>query len=145
VSAGHAVPFVVLNGVQAISNRIGDETSFKRHGIEVGHGIPGPDRGKKNVACKGKVIPEGQDENRPVKGLCLVLQVKGENKNNREVVVTEVTKRHEMREPGDNPFLHPESGMDSKNGKIYLDQSLVDIGMEIMDQIPQRLIDKDDK
>jgi hypothetical protein len=35
--------------------------------------------------------------------------------------------------------------VDSENGKIDFDQPGVDIRLEILDQIPERLIDDDDK
>jgi hypothetical protein len=145
MAAGHAISFIMLQGIQEISDTVGDETSLQGYRVEVGHGVSRSDGRKENVADKRNVVTKGQDKNGFIKLQPLILQIEDDHKNYRKEIITDISQRQEVRKPGNDPLLHPESRMDSKNRKIYLDQSLVDIGMEIMDQITQGLIDQDDE
>jgi hypothetical protein len=145
VTAGHAISFIMFQGIQDISDKIGDETSLQRYRIEVGRGVSRSDGRKENVPDKRNVVTKGQDKNGFIKLQPLMLQIEDGYKNNRDEIITDISKRQEVCQPGNNPSLHPESRVDSKNRKIYLDQSLVDIGMEIMDQITKGFIDQDDE
>jgi hypothetical protein len=145
VTAGHAISFIMFQGIQDISDKIGDETSLQGYRIEVGHGVSRSDGRKENVPNKRNVVTKGQDKNGLIKLQPLILQIEDGNKNHRDEIIADISQRQEVCQRRNNPLLHPESRMDSKNGKIDLDQSLVDIGMKMLDQIPQRLIDQDDK
>jgi hypothetical protein len=74
-----------------------------------------------------------------------MLQIKGHHKDHGEEIITDISKGHDIRKPGDNPTLRPEGWMDSEEEKIDLDQRGVDIGTEVLDQIPEKLIAQDDK
>jgi len=145
MTAGHAISFIMFQGIQDISDKVGDETCLQGYCVEVGHGISRADGRKENVADKRNVVTKGQDKNGFIKLQHPILQIEDDNQNNRKKIITDISQRHEVRKPGNDPLLHPESRMDSKNGKIYSDQSWVDIGMEKMDQITKGFIDKDDE
>jgi len=134
----------MFDGVQSIPDKIRDEAPLQRDGVERGHGIARPDSRKEDVANERGVITQGQNKEGWIQTGSF-LQIQDEHEGNGKKVVTEIGKGEEIGEPGDNPTLHPERRMNPKQRKIDLNQGPVNIGMEIMDQIPERLIDKDDK
>jgi hypothetical protein len=113
--------------------------------LEVNDSVSRSDGRKKDVTDERNVVTKGQDKHGFIKFQHPILQIEDYHKNNREEIITDVSQRHEVRKPGNDPLLYPNSGVDPKNEKIDPDQPWVDIWMEILDQITEGLIDKDDE
>jgi len=58
VTAGHAVPLVVLRSIQDIPDEIGEEAGFQWNGLEVGQRESGSDGRKEDISDKGEVVTE---------------------------------------------------------------------------------------
>ena len=52
MAAGHAIPLIMFEGIQRISDKVGDKTPFKRDGVEMGHCIARPDGREEDIADK---------------------------------------------------------------------------------------------
>jgi hypothetical protein len=111
----------------------------------VAEGVTRADGGEENVSHKRDIIAEGQDKYGSMKFLRFPFKIEGHNEGYRKEIITDVSQRHEICEPRDSPSLHPNRWMDPKNKKIDPNQPRVDIRMEIMDQITERLINEDDE
>ena len=146
VTAGHAIPFVALKPIQNVPDKIGEKGGpLKGNSIEMGQRISRADGGKENIPDKREIITEGQDEYGRVEFRSPVLQVQGRNEDDGEKIVADVAEGHDIREPGDDPLLHPEGRIDPEEELIDLDQDGIDIRTDILDQVPEGLIDQDDK
>jgi hypothetical protein len=73
MAAGHAIPLVVFQGIQRISDEVGDKASFEGDRVEMSHGIPGSDRREEDIADEGDVVSKGKDKNRPIQLNCAAL------------------------------------------------------------------------
>jgi hypothetical protein len=135
----------MFDGIQHISDQIGEETSLQGYGVKVGHRISRPDSREENIADKRNVIGKGQDKYRLIQTRSSILQIKSHDKDHRKVIVTDVSKGHDVRKPGNNPLLHPNGRMNSKQQIINPDQKWIDIWMEMLDQISEGFVDQNDK
>jgi hypothetical protein len=100
---------------------------------------------EENVTDKGNIVAEGQDKYGSMKFLHSPLKIEGRNEGHWKEIITDVSQRHEICKPRDNPSLHPNRWMDPKHKKIDPDQPWIDIRMEIMDQVAEGLINEDDE
>ncbi len=133
MATGHTIPFVMFDGIQYISDQIGNETPLQWYGIEVSHRVSRPYGREENIAYKRNVVAKGQCKYRFIQTRPSILQIKGQDEDDRREIVTDVGKGHDVREPGDNPLLHPDGWMNSKQEKINPDQRWVDIRTEVLD------------
>jgi hypothetical protein len=145
MAAGHAISFIMLQSVQCVSHKIGEKAPLQGDRIKMGQCIPWSNGGKENISDKGNIVTQGQDKEGFIRFDHPVFQIKGHNENDRKEIVTDIGKGHDICKPGDDPSLHPEGGMDSKKGMINLDQYRIDIRVEVLNQIPEGLIDDNDK
>ncbi len=74
-----------------------------------------------------------------------IFQIECEDKGDRKKIVGEITEGHDIGKPRDDPPFHPDRGMDSKQEVIDPNQRRIDVGVEILDQIPEGEVDQDDK
>jgi len=145
MAAGHTVPFIMLQKIEHIPDQIGQQAPFERNGLEGSQGETGSDGRKEDIPDEGEVVAKGEDKDRFIKFLYPVLQIEEDNKNHREKVITDVAKRHDICKPGDDPSFHPDSRMNAKDKKIDFNQDSVNIGAEVLDQIPEGFVDEDHK
>jgi len=139
---GHAVPFIMFYRGQPISDQIGEEAPLQRHGVERGHRISGANGGKEDIADKRNVVAKGQDKERALESLSSILQVESQDENHGEEIITDVGKGHDVRKPWDDPSLHPDGGLDSKQEEIDPHQNGVDIRMKILNQIAEGFVNQ---
>ncbi len=71
MTAGHAVPLVVLRSIQDIPDEIGEKAGFQRNGLEVDQRVAGPDGGEEDISDKGEIVAEEKDKDGLVESLPL--------------------------------------------------------------------------
>jgi hypothetical protein len=134
----------MFDGIQSVPDKIRDKAPLQRDGVERGHRIARPDSRKEDIADERDIITKSQNKEGWIQAGS-ILKIKNEHKRDRKKIVAEISKGEEIGEPGDDPLLHPECRINPEQIAINLNQGLVDIGMEIMDQISKRLVNKNDK
>jgi hypothetical protein len=145
VTAGHAVPLVVLRSIQDIPDEIGEKAGFQWNGLQVGQRESRSDGGEEYISDKREIVAEEKDKHGLVEVLPSIPQIKRKDKSNRKKIVGEITEGHDIGKPRDDPPFHPHRGMDSKQEVIDPNQRRIDVGVEILDHIPEREVDQDDK
>jgi hypothetical protein len=97
MAAGHAISFIMFQGVQDIPDKVCDKTSLQGDRVEVSHGVSRSDGRKENVADKRNIVTKGQDKNGFIKFQPPILQIEDDDKNHRDEIITDVSQRQEVR------------------------------------------------
>ena len=88
MTAGHAIPFVILHQIYEPAHEIGNKIAVEGNRLEVGQGVPRANRRKEHVADERQIPTQEQDEDRQIEIPPRILQIERMNESGRQEKIT---------------------------------------------------------